>query len=97
MGVKQTIYYVSAVFSLVIMMGMIIFSNNGFLDMMEMRRTLENVEITSSRISIKNTSLCRKINRLKSDPDYIENIARNEMGMVAEGDMVILFNDCDSK
>ena len=93
MAVKQTLYYISAVFSLAIMMTMIIFSENGFMDMMKMKRTLSEIEMASHQISYENKSLCRKINRLKSDPEYIENIARNEMGMVAEDDMVILFKD----
>jgi len=94
--VKQTIYYISGSLFLVIMMGMIITSENGFLDMVKMRSMLKAIETTSSQVSMENTSLYRKINRLKSDPDYIENIARTEMGMVAEDDVVILFDDTDT-
>ncbi len=43
-------------------------------------------------VTIENQKLIRMINRLKSDSGYIENVAREELGMVAEEDLIFKFS-----
>ena len=37
----------------------------------------------------KNLSLYREIERLKNDPEYVENVARNELGVIGKDEVVI--------
>jgi cell division protein FtsB len=38
----------------------------------------------------ENVNLYRTIRRLKTDPVYIESVARNELGMVGKDDIIII-------
>jgi cell division protein FtsB len=43
----------------------------------------------NEQLSHQNLSLSVEIDRLKHDPKYIENIARQELGMVAEDELIL--------
>ena len=43
---------------------------------------------TNHDIVLENKELNRKVTLLKSDLEYIERAARNELGMVRKGDLV---------
>ncbi|MBU0996280.1 MAG: septum formation initiator family protein [Proteobacteria bacterium] len=91
--IKQIVSVSAASIILIAMMGLILFSDKGFMDM----KRLQNVKITiasrNAEVETENKELYRKINRLKSDPAYIENIARQEMGMVGVDDVVLKFQE----
>ena len=38
----------------------------------------------------ENVSLYRTIGRLKSDPAFIESVARNELGMIGKDDVIVV-------
>ena len=54
---------------------------------------LRKVRLQESNLELqkKNRDLYRKIQRLKSDLDYVESIARTELGMVGKGELVYQF------
>jgi cell division protein FtsB len=45
----------------------------------------------SFELEKKNRALYGNIQRLKNDPEYIENIARTELGMVGKDELVYQF------
>jgi cell division protein FtsB len=77
----------------VFLMGLLItFGNRGLVDGYTMEKRLlslkkENQELVRENNQLKNTVLL-----LKDDLSYIEAVARNELGMVKEGDRVYKFN-----
>ena len=75
------------------LMGLICFSDKGLMDMRQMNAIKADIERKNVEIQVENKELYRKINRLKTDMSYIENIARQEMGMVGEEDVVLKFKD----
>ena len=54
---------------------------------------LKKVRLNGVRFEVekKNTALYRNIQRLKDDPEYIEDIARTELGMVGKDELVYQF------
>lgn len=77
---------------LVIFSLVIVFRDNGLLDLKKMKNQLEESEKINDSLKIKNSELYNEVERLKRDADYIENVARNELGMIREDEIVIKFH-----
>ena len=56
-----------------------------------MRRDMQAVERELNALRAKQADLTRTVDRLRNDPLYIEKLAREEMGMVREGETVLKF------
>ena len=67
---------------------LITFGNRGFVDNYLMSKRLAQLKLQTKEITIENNELKKKILLLRSDFNYIEMIARNELGMVKKGDIV---------
>lgn len=67
---------------------LITFGNRGVVDNYSMEKKLAHLNEENSKLENQNRELGKKILLLRSDPAYIETIARNELGMVKEGDVV---------
>lgn len=58
------------------------------MELVKKQRELSFILEKNSRIQRENHTLYRSIDRLKNDLDYIEIIAREELGMVGKHDRV---------
>jgi cell division protein FtsB len=67
---------------------LITFGNRGIVDNYLMGKRLSHLNKENNILENQNKELGKKILLLRSDPAYIESIARNELGMVKEGDVV---------
>ena len=67
----------------------IIFGEHGFIDLNVLKAEKDQLVEKNERLSHENISLSIEIDRLKHDPKYIENIARRELGMVAEDELIL--------
>jgi cell division protein FtsB len=67
----------------------IIFGEHGFLDLNTLKKERDQLAEKNEQLSHQNLSLSVEIDRLKHDPTYIENIARQELGMVAEDELIL--------
>ncbi len=76
------------VFFLLLMALLITFGNRGFVDNYLMSKRLAQLKSQNMEITTENNELKKKIILLRSDNNYIEMIARNELGMVKKGDIV---------
>ena len=56
-----------------------------------MRRDMQTVERDLTTLREQQEQLARTVDRLRNDPLYIEKLAREEMGMVREGETVLKF------
>jgi cell division protein FtsB len=57
----------------------------------QMRHDMRAVEREVEALRAKQAELTRTVERLRNDPLYIEKLAREEMGMVREGETVLKF------
>jgi cell division protein FtsB len=73
---------------LLLMALLITFGNRGFVDNYLMSKRLAQLKSQNTEISLENDELKKKILLLRNDINYIETIARNELGMVKKGDIV---------
>jgi len=67
---------------------LITFGNRGVIDNYLMGKRLLQLNAENYDLATQNKALKEKIILLRSDPAYIESIARNELGMVKKGDVV---------
>ncbi len=67
---------------------LITFGNRGGVDNYLMGKRLSQLKVDNNDLEKQNKELGGKILLLRSDPAYIESIARNELGMVKKGDVV---------
>lgn len=56
-----------------------------------LKRELERVDADNDRLRRELRDLSREVRSLKSDPDALEHIARDELGMVRPGELVFQF------
>jgi cell division protein FtsB len=76
---------------LVVMIGLAIGSEHGFLAMWRMQRQVAQLAYEVRTIEQENRDLGREIHRLRHDMGYIEKIAREELGLVRPGELVFEF------
>ena len=73
----------------VFLMSMLItFGKRGLIDNYTMKERLLAFKKANNDITLENKELNRKVMLLRSDLNYIEMAARNELGMVGKGDLV---------
>jgi len=77
-------------------MVLIIIGDNGVRDLNAMKQDLDTLKAENEVLQQKNIEMHRKIKRLKEDPDFVENIARQELKMIAEDEIVFKFKDNDT-
>ena len=86
---KQSILLSIAGVLLFSLLFFIIFGEYGFLDLNILKTERDQLVEKNEQLTHQNISLSIEIDRLKHDPGYIENIARQELGMVAEDELIL--------
>jgi cell division protein FtsB len=86
---KQSILISVAVFLLFSLLFFIIFSEHGLVDLNLLKKERDQLAEKNELLSHENLSLSAEIDRLQHDPKYIENIARQELGMVGRDELIL--------
>jgi cell division protein FtsB len=69
---------------------LIVFGDNGLVEMHRLREKERSMVQQNETLARENVSLYRTIRRLKSDPAFIESVARNELGMIGKDDVIVV-------
>ncbi len=64
---------------------------NGFLNLYRMEKQRERLLQRIYQIQMENRRIALEIERLKNDPRYIEKVARKELGLVKENEIIYQF------
>jgi cell division protein FtsB len=75
----------------VLAVGLAVFGVKESVRAWQMRRDMQTVERDLTTLRAQQEQLARTVDRLRNDPLYIEKLAREEMGMVREGETVLKF------
>jgi len=67
----------------------IVFGDTGLLELNVLKSEQNRLIRRNEEINRENQTLARQIDRLKNDPAYVESIARQELGLVGRGEVVI--------
>jgi cell division protein FtsB len=86
---KQSIILSIAAALMLSLLFFIIFGEHGLFDLNTLKAEKVQLNKTNELLTHKNFSLSVEIDRLKHDPHYIENVARQELGMVGENELIL--------
>ena len=89
MSIKQKILFTLAMTVVVSTSLLIIFGENGLNDYNRLNVRHQQLQIDNEAITLENARLYRQINRLKNDPGFIESIARQELGMIGQREIIV--------
>ena len=92
MTTRQGIALSLGILSIFCLLLLILFGDNGLVDLSRMMSEKQRLEARNERIEGENRALYRKIVRLdREDPVFIEHVARKDLGMVAENEVIFKF------
>jgi cell division protein FtsB len=67
----------------------IIVSERGLADLRDLRTDRDKLVEENKKLTRENQAISIEIDRLKHDPGYIESIARQELGMIGEDEIIL--------
>ncbi len=88
MTVKQSILLSLAILTLVTLLLAIIFGDQGLADLQLLKKKLDVLVQKNKKLEHENLSLYNEIDRLRHDPEFIENVARKELGMIRKDEVI---------
>lgn len=89
MSLKKNIMLVLAIMTMCLMLLFIVFGENGLKDLYRLKMNKDNLSKQTDELKKENLSLYREIERLKNDPSYVEDVARKELGVIGEDEVII--------
>ena len=90
MSLRLKLVIGAAMLVLIHLLALIVFGDNGLVELSTLRSREALLIQQNDMIQNENLRLYRTIRRLKDDPVYIESVARNDLGMVGQNDLVFL-------
>ena len=79
-----------------ILLLVVILGDKGWLELRRLQHAHQSLIKGNAVLTVENSKMYEKIDRLKDDPAYIEDIARRELGMIRSNELIFKFKD-DSK
>lgn len=86
---NQSILLSISILFLIALFFFIIVSEHGLLDLRSLKLEKAKLVLETKRLTKENLAISIEIDRLKHDPAYIENIARHELGMIGENEIIL--------
>ncbi len=80
-----------------IILAFTVFGDRGLINLVRYQKERQELVSQAQKLKEQNEELRAEIERLKNDPSYIERQAREELGMVKPGELVIQFSDDPGK
>jgi len=66
-----------------------VFGENSLTDLYQLKIKKDSLSKNNDALKKKNLSLYREIERLKNDPEYVEDVARKELGVIGKDEVII--------
>lgn len=85
-------FRIAVVFVAVALLWMFFAPGRGLFHLHQRNKYLAGLEAESSALVQENSDMNRDIERLRSDGEYLEQVAREEHGMLKDNEMVFDFN-----
>lgn len=86
--VHITLAFIVAVLMIIGIGYLTIYGDGGWRELNAMKRELADIKTENQRIEHENVRIYRKVDRLKNDPEYMENAARQELNLIKEDEIV---------
>lgn len=90
--VKKRRFLILIVASILILGLLTFFGEKGIFHLLHLRKELARIKEMNRKIEEENQKLKEEVRRLQNEKRYIEEIARKELGMVKEGEIIYQFD-----
>lgn len=88
---KKQLYYIGLLLIALLILWIVFAPNRGMLALYRSQEELMRLQADNKRLEEENKLLQEEINRLQNDPDYLEEKARKEYGMLKENEVLYIF------
>ena len=78
--------------AMLVLLLVVIFRDNGWVELKRLQKTRMALVEGNATLTRENSRLYDIIDRLQNDSDYIENVARQELGMIRPDEVIFKFN-----
>jgi cell division protein FtsB len=89
---RQKITLALVFFAMLILLLVVILGDKGWLELRRLQHTHQALIKGNTLLTQENSKMYDTIDRLQNDPEYIENIARRELGMIRSNELIFTFN-----
>ena len=72
-------------------LGLAVYGGGSLARVRQMKREIEAIERDVTTLRVRSETLAATVERLRSDPFYVEKLAREDLGLVREGDTILKF------
>ncbi len=76
----------------ILILAFTVFGEHGLINLVRFQKQADVMVMETARLKKQNQALLREVELLKYDATYIERLAREELGMVKPGELVIKFS-----
>jgi len=90
--VKKKRFILLILISFLILGFLTFFGEKGILHLFHLQKELDRIKEANVKMKEENQGLQEEVRRLQHEKRYIEEIARKELGMVKEGEIIYLFD-----
>ena len=97
MSDKQNILIAFAILGVFTLLLFIIFGDKGLADLHLLQKERDVLIEENRKLEQENLSLYSEIDRLKHDPEFVENIARQELGVIGKEEVIFKVMNRDRK
>jgi cell division protein FtsB len=78
--------------AMLVLLLVVIFGDNGWIELKRLQDTHRSLVAGNTLLTRENSQMYDIVGRLQNDPEYIENVARQELGMVRPDEVIFKFN-----
>ncbi len=89
MSKRQRVILSVTAFMLAALFCFTIFSEHGLMDLHLLKQEHDSLHEANEKLARENLALSVEIDRLENDPDYIEDVARRELGMIRKDELIL--------
>lgn len=90
---RRRFLFVLGTFFIFYILVSLFFGDLGLTRYVKMRRTAIKLEVEIKRLKEENEKISREVEALKHDPQMIEKVAREKLGLVRDGEIVYKYID----
>jgi len=94
---KEKIQFLLLIFFIFLIAYWTIFGDNGILKLRKIEQESEKVKAASEKIKAENERLKKEIKLLQEDRKYVEKVAREELGMTRQNEIIYKKKQADGK
>ena len=82
-------FFILLLLGVIVLLYFCLFGEDGYRRLREHRKQLDVLSFENRRLRLENETLFRNIKQLKSDPNEVERVARQDFNLARPGDIIV--------